>query len=114
LTQSQKAEYDELTLNEEERNAWLCKIAEPKLQPLWYFMVSLCRLLQEADYSLSPAEAYWMGLVDEVPGSGLPSERQIVESLPSSSPASADASPSEQLPPAARSQPSPEKTETLP
>jgi len=44
-----------------------------------YIMVSLCRILQSADYWFAPEEAYWLGLVDEVPGSDLPSQRQFVE-----------------------------------
>jgi hypothetical protein len=79
LTPAEKAEYDAQNVSDDEKTKWLCQKAEPKLQPLWYFMVSMCRLLQESDYSLNPTEAYWMGLVDEVPGSGLPSEREFIE-----------------------------------
>ena len=51
-------------------------------QPLWYFMVSLCRLLQSDDFDLNPKEAYWLGLIDEVPGSDLPNLRVIFENAP--------------------------------
>jgi len=50
--------------------------ATKKLRPLWYFVVSLCRVLQTADHELTAVDAYWLGLVDEVPGSGLPNLRQ--------------------------------------
>jgi hypothetical protein len=42
-------------------------------------MVSLCRLLQEDDYELGAQEAYWLGIVDEVPGSALPNLREMAE-----------------------------------
>jgi len=37
----------------------------------------LCRLLQTKDYQLTPEEAYWLGVVDEVTGSGLESDREM-------------------------------------
>lgn len=64
---------------EEKRFEFLRDHAQPRIQPLWYFMVSLCRLLQNADYTFEPDEAYWLGLVDEVPGSALPNQRLFVE-----------------------------------
>ncbi len=45
-------------------------------------MVSLCRILQSDDFSLSAEEAYWLGLVDEVQGSGLPNLRELLENVP--------------------------------
>ena len=65
-----------------ERDKYLKDHASKKLQPLWYFVVSLCRLLQTKDYQLTPQEAYWMGVVDEVPGSGLVNDREMIENLP--------------------------------
>lgn len=65
--------------DEDQRFQFLRQHAQPKIRPLWYFMVSLCRLLQSADYWFTPEEAYWLGLVDEVPGSDLPNQRQFVE-----------------------------------
>ncbi len=61
------------------RSDFLRQRAQPKIRPLWYFVVSLCRLLQSADYWFTPTEAYWLGLIDEVPGSDLPNQRQFVE-----------------------------------
>jgi len=45
-------------------------------------MVSLCRLLQSDDFDLNPKEAYWLGLIDEVPGSDLPNLRVMFENAP--------------------------------
>jgi hypothetical protein len=66
----------------EKRFSFLREHAQPRIRPLWYFVVSLCRLLQIADHLFAAEEAYWLGLVDEVPGSNLPNERQLVEGLP--------------------------------
>jgi len=69
-------------LNEEQQRNVLREKVAPKMGPLWYFVVSVCRVLQTEEWKLQPAEAYWLGLVDEVPGSGLPNDRELVESLP--------------------------------
>lgn len=61
---------------------WLKGRVETRLHPLWYFVVSFSLLLQTADYALQPDEAYWLGLIDEVRGSGLPNIREMVENLP--------------------------------
>lgn len=82
LSKTEKEEFSKLIVPPDEKEKWLCAHAEPKLQPVWYFTVSLCRLLQREDYNLRPEEAYWLGLLDEVPGSGLPNLRAAVESLP--------------------------------
>jgi ATP-dependent protease ClpP protease subunit len=66
----------------EQQKTFVEERAGQKLKLLWYFVVSLCRLLQTKDYHLTPEEAYWAGVVDEVPGSGLPNERETIESLP--------------------------------
>lgn len=59
----------------------LAKLA-PRFQPFWYFTVSLCRHLQEAENPLTTLDAYWLGAVDEVLGSGLPCFRELAESDP--------------------------------
>jgi len=46
------------------------------------FTVCLCRLLQASDYALMSEEAYWLGLVDEVPGAALPNVREMLERGP--------------------------------
>lgn len=78
LSDTEKAEYSSLDPAENKED-WVKKKSEPKLKNLWYFTVSLCRILQSADFELSPEEAYWLGLVDEVPGSNLPNLREVYE-----------------------------------
>jgi len=53
--------------------------AAPKLEPLWFLVISICRILQSDDFFLKAEEAYWLGLVDEVQGSGLPNVRELAE-----------------------------------
>lgn len=64
------------------RRKWLSNKALPRLQPIWFFVVSVCRLLQEKENQLSIIDAYWLGIVDEVLGSGLPCPRQMFENAP--------------------------------
>ncbi len=75
------AEEEELALKpEEQRSAWLLSKVQQRLKPIWFFFVSICRLLQEDDYYLSAEEGYWLGLVDEIIGrSDLPCPRIFVE-----------------------------------
>ena len=75
LNQAQGAEFK--SKREEEHKVYLESHAADKLKVLWYFVVSLCRLLQTKDYQLTPEEAYWLGVVDEVTGSGLESDREM-------------------------------------
>jgi hypothetical protein len=70
---------------------WLREKAEPRLQPLWYFIVSVCRLLQEKENPLTASDAYWLGIVHEVVGSDLRCLRQVWEYKPSAAPATAEA-----------------------
>ena len=53
------------------------------LKTLWFFFVSICRVLQKDDYWMSAEEAYWLGLIDEVIGrTDLPCPRLFVEYPP--------------------------------
>ena len=79
LTPAQSAEFK--GRSKEEQKIYLESHASDKLEVLWYFIVSLCRLLQTRDYQLTPEEAYWMGVVDEVTGSGLQSDREMIEMI---------------------------------
>jgi ATP-dependent protease ClpP protease subunit len=80
LATSELKEYETIPgADDDKRFTYLKHHAQPKIRPLWYFMVSLCRLMQSADYWFGPEEAYWIGLVDEIPGSDLPNQRQFVE-----------------------------------
>ncbi len=79
LTPAQSAEFK--GKSKEEQKVYLESHASDKLEVLWYFIVSLCRLLQTRDYQLTAEEAYWMGVVDEVSGSGLQSDREMIEMI---------------------------------
>ncbi len=79
LTPEQSAEFK--GKSKEEQKIYLESRASDKLEALWYFIVSLFRLLQTRDYQLTPEEAYWMGVVDEVTGSGLQSDREMIEMI---------------------------------
>ena len=81
LTTEEEAELKEI--GEEERPRWLFERVEKHLRPIWFFFVSVCRLLQEDDYYLTADQAYWMGFLDEVIGRpDLPSPRIFVEHAP--------------------------------
>jgi ATP-dependent protease ClpP protease subunit len=70
--------------DDKERQEWLFPKAVNEFQPLWYFVVSICRLLQEKENALTAFDAYWLGIVHEVLGSRLPCIRQILENPPTS------------------------------
>jgi len=61
------------------REVFLKGNVEPFALPIWYFILSLCRLLYEGENPLRVDEAYWLGLVDEVMGSDLPCMRVLHE-----------------------------------
>jgi ATP-dependent protease ClpP protease subunit len=77
LTPEEQQHYNGLT--EPEKQQWLSGATWDRVHALWYFYVSICRLLQEGENYMSPEEAYWLGIVDEVIGSPLPSIRTLVE-----------------------------------
>jgi hypothetical protein len=82
LSEEQKAEQKTLTGTPEEKAKWLAEKAEPKLHPIWYLVVSICRLVQGSDYTFPADEAYWLGFIDEVAGGNLPSIRMAEENTP--------------------------------
>lgn len=72
-----------LDLTEEVRQARIKEVVTPQMRTLWFFFVSVCRLLQKDDYWMSAEEAYWLGLIDEVIGrTDLPCLRLFVEYSP--------------------------------
>lgn len=77
-----KDELDNSVMNQPkdtaERRQWIEAKARPRLQALWYFCVSMSRLLQEDEHWLYSHDAYWLGLADEVIGSGLPNLRELL------------------------------------
>lgn len=66
-------------LPDTERDEWIEARLKPLAEPLWYFVLSLCRLLYEGENPIGVEEAYWLGLIDEVAGSDLPSIRRLIE-----------------------------------
>jgi len=71
--------------NAEAKNLWEMDHATPRIRSLWYFAISLARLLQGKDYEFGALDAYWLGLVDEVVGEELPCMRLLMEAKPDSS-----------------------------
>ena len=65
--------------NPAEASIWLKEQVKSVVEPLWYFVVALCRLLQQGEYQLAAADSYWLGIVDEVVGLELPSLRLFAE-----------------------------------
>lgn len=66
-------------LPESDRKAERLSKLTPILLPLWLFLGALCHVLQEEENPLTPHDAFWLGLVDEVVGSDLPALRKIIE-----------------------------------
>ena len=76
-----------------EKVEWLKANVESKMHPLWYFVVSLFRLLQQGEFTLTTRDAYWLGIVDEVIGAAdLPCPRLLLESQLSTPPKDSAAS----------------------
>ncbi len=66
----------------------LLKRVKPRIRPIWLFFVALCHALQEGENELTPTDAYWLGLIDEVLGDrDLVTLRSIVEYEPDDPPA---------------------------
>jgi ATP-dependent protease ClpP protease subunit len=62
-----------------EKSDWMTETATPRIRDLWYFAVSLGRLLQTEDFEFGALDAYWLGLVDEVVGENLPCLRLLLD-----------------------------------
>ena len=48
-----------------------------KIEPLWSFSFTLCRELTKGEHPISPIDAWWFGLIDEVLGSPSLTRRTI-------------------------------------
>jgi len=59
---------------------------ESRMEPLWHFVYSLCKRLQQSENPLTATDAYWLGIVDEVLGTRFPCVRELVENAPENSP----------------------------
>lgn len=70
-------------LQEPEKTEKKLNLLRPVFQPFWSFFVALCHALQEGENQLSPIDAFWFGLIDEVIGhTDLPLTRHISEFKP--------------------------------
>lgn len=80
LNERDKAEFEKInSLDAKKGNKFLWEKAHPTLEPLWYYTVSLCRVLLQDENRLTPADAYWMGIIDEVIGTNLVGFRVVAE-----------------------------------
>ena len=55
--------------------------AYEKIEPLWSFSLTLCRKLTKGEHPISPVDAWWFGLIDEVLGSPSLTRRTIREAV---------------------------------
>lgn len=55
--------------------------AYEKIEPLWSFSLTLCRELTRGEHPISPEDAWWLGLIDEVLGSPSLTRRPIREKV---------------------------------
>ena len=55
--------------------------AYTKIEPLWSFSFTLCRELTAGEHPISPEDAWWLGLIDEVLGSPSLTRRTIREKV---------------------------------
>lgn len=86
LEESEKAKLE--ALNESEKMEKKVELLRPLFQPIWSFFVALCHELQKGENELSPVDAFWLGLIDEVIGApDLPLVRFISEFKPDDPPA---------------------------
>jgi hypothetical protein len=65
----------------ESREKWLEATVWPKMKPFWYLVVAIWQALQEEENPISPADAYWLGVVDEVAGTDLCALRTAIETV---------------------------------
>ena len=70
------------------REPEMLKLVKPRIRPIWLFFVALCHVIQEGENELTPVDAYWLGLIDEVWGAKeLVTLRSVVEHRPDPEPA---------------------------
>lgn len=79
LDAEELAEFKQRGQDAPDTGVWLQAIVEPRMEEFWYFVICLCRRLQRGENRLSAKDAYWLGLVDEVLGAGLPCIRLVYE-----------------------------------
>lgn len=55
--------------------------AYDKIEGLWSFSITLCRELTSGEHPISPEDAWWLGLIDEVLGSPTLTRRIIQDNV---------------------------------
>ncbi len=80
LEEGDKAAIEALP-EDQRKTARVAKLA-PVLLPVWLFFGAICHVLQVEENPLTPTDAFWLGLVDEVLGADLPTLRKIAERKP--------------------------------
>jgi ATP-dependent protease ClpP protease subunit len=80
LTDEQRGEINNLP--ESSRKAARVNILRPILLPVWLCLGAICQVLQEEENPLTPLDAFWLGLIDEVIGIDLPTQRKLIEQAP--------------------------------
>jgi hypothetical protein len=89
LTSEQVTEFEKISgAPQEEREQWLCDKIAADVKFFWYFVVCIWRNLQEEENPLTPSEAYWLGVVDEVAGTNLKALRWTIEKSSDKAPTS--------------------------
>jgi len=78
LTQEQRTAFDAIQ-DKPAQVKYLAEHATPEVEKLWTLTVLLSQVLHKQDCHFTPEETYWLGLIDEVAGSDLPSKRMTVE-----------------------------------
>jgi len=81
LSEEEFVEYETLKSDRKKTFALLMKSAGPHLLPLWYFSVSMCRLLMHGENRLTPIDAYYLGIVDEIIGTKMTGRRIVDEQI---------------------------------
>ena len=77
LDRTNDTEYDELTEEGKERFSKLIEAPCDNIEPLWTFAEMLCRVLNSGEHPINPADAWWLGLIDEVIGTNLVRRPQL-------------------------------------
>jgi ATP-dependent protease ClpP protease subunit len=54
------------------KECYIKDLAKQKLELLWFYVVTNCRLLQKGEYPMKVEDAYWLGLINEIVGQGIP------------------------------------------
>ena len=69
-------------LDAQESQARITTKLAAEIIPLRFFLGALCHALQEEENPMTALDAFWLGLIDEVIGEDLPTERKLLERNP--------------------------------